>query len=126
MVTDGIHQTSFDAGGTSIDVFQTLAQASPTTTEANHQAPIPAGMTVDNLHCYVETNDRDSTTNFRLRIAGSNGNLAASITASTTGVFSDTSNNDVLSQGDLVDYMWDFTTGSGNLRVKGAGLVRSA
>ena len=55
------------------------------------------------------TNSADES-QWRLRIDGSNGNLAVTITASTTGVFGDTTNTDSVSQAQVVNYMFDFGT----------------
>jgi len=109
----------------SSDSFVDFTDVINNPTEAQQQAPAPANMTYANAHCNVTVNSRSSATQFRIRIAGSNGNTNATITASTTGIFADTSNSDAVNQGDLVNYMFDVATGSGSVTVRGAGLERS-
>lgn len=127
MATDGFQLNDYSsAGNNSVDNFVNFAFTDDDATEDPHKGVIPADMTLSNFHVYVTSNSRDVAITGRLRIAGANGNLAVTITASTTGVFSDTSNTDVLSQGDLVNYMWDFAGGSGNVTCRAASLERTA
>jgi len=127
MATDGFIMNGYiSAGPFSADEFVNPAFADEDATEDPHKTPAPANMTMSNLHVDVGTNTRSDASTARLRIAGANGNLAASITSSTTGVFGDTSNTDVLTQADLINYMWDLGGGTGNLEVQAASMERSA
>jgi len=93
-------------GSLSADAFGHLNWIIPSATEANEQDPAPIATTYQNLHANV-TASTGAVSTFRMRIAGVNGNLAVTLTAATTGVFSDTSNSDTVSQADLVGLMWD-------------------
>jgi len=127
MATNGFYMAAYSgASSVSADQFMNPTFIDENTTEADQQTPTPANMTVGNAHVNVTANSRDAVVTGRIRIAGSNGNTAISITASTTGVFGDTSNTDVLTQADLITYMWDFAGGSGSLLVRGAGVERTA
>jgi hypothetical protein len=67
--------------------------------------------TLDNLYTVVSANTRTTATTCKSRIGSSNGNLSASITASTTGSFGDTTHSDTLSLTNLFNA--GFATGSG-------------
>ena len=85
------------------------------TTEANVQAKMKAGGTIKHLHVYCSANTRTTDTLYRSRINGANGNLLATVTGSTTGLFEDTSNTDTIAANDLVNLSGTTGTGTGNL-----------
>ena len=62
----------------------------------------PASGTWKNAYFRVEANTLDANMTVNSYIGGSNGNIAITITASTSGVFSDTSNSDSLSPENLI------------------------
>lgn len=72
--------------------------------------------TAKNLGCHVSANSVASTSTLRLRVNTANGNLAVSITASTTGTFEDTSNSDSISAGDDINFHHT-NGGSGSITV---------
>lgn len=85
------------------------------TTETFLTCTMRGAGTLSNGFASIGTNARGTDSTFRTRIGGSDGNIAISITASTTGVFEDTSNTDSISVGNLVNYSITTGTGSGNL-----------
>jgi hypothetical protein len=82
-----------------------------TATEANAQWKTRTAGTWRNIQINVRTNNRSDATTFKSRVNGANGNQSASITASTTGWFEDTSNTDTVADGDLLCY--ELATGGG-------------
>ena len=60
---------------------------------------------------YIYSNARTTTTTFRSRVNGANGNLAVSVGSTQTGIFEDTANSDTLAANDDVNY--SVTTGTG-------------
>jgi hypothetical protein len=80
------------------------------TTESNAQVPFRIAGTLSYLYCRMVTNDR-STSTFKVRKNGADGNCAISITGSTTGEFIDSTHTDSVASGDLLNYQ--FVTGSG-------------
>ena len=75
------------------------------TTESETQTKIQTTMIVNTLHLYVHTNTiATSATTFRSRKNTANGNISVSIGAGLTGLFSDTSNSDILVSGDLYNF----------------------
>ena len=67
--------------------------------------------TLKNLFVYIYSNARTTTTTFRSRVNGANGNLAVSVGSTQTGIFEDTANSDTLAANDDVNY--SVTTGTG-------------
>lgn len=63
-----------------------------------------------NLYCYVSANTVTAQSNLRLRINGVSGNLNVPITASTTGIFEDQTNRDIIVPVDEIAIM--LTTGA--------------
>lgn len=96
--------TSVAAGTTLYTAIGMTAAGMATlhTTEVNIQVPYFNPTTLSKLYTRVITNDRGTST-YRLRKNGSNGNQSVSITASTTGEFSDAVNTDSIASGDLVN-----------------------
>lgn len=92
--------------------FESLAgQLIQTTTENNIKNQIDVGGTLRDAQAFVVTNTRSTNSTVRSRVNNANGNLAVSITASTTGLFEDGANSDTISAGDDVNF--SFTTGTG-------------
>lgn len=79
------------------------AQLSLLSTEAHAQSPSVAG-TWSRLGVLVRANTRSTTTTFRIRINGVNGNSLVSVGAGVTGFLVDTTNSDVVNDGDLVSW----------------------
>lgn len=77
-----------------------------TYSEAESQTTWRDGGTFSNLYCSVSINNFNpggaSTLNYR--VGGGNGNQTVSITASTTGEFSDATHTDAVSSGNQVNY----------------------
>lgn len=67
--------------------------------------------TLSNLFAEVGSNARTTTTTFRSRVNSGNGNMTFSVTASSTGLFEDTTNSDSIAIDDLVNF--SITTGTG-------------
>lgn len=104
--------TNITGAGTT---YQTLAGSSSGGTEADVQTQVHSAGTWRNLYVYISANGRSSTTTFRGRINGANGNQSIAVTASSTGVFEDTSNSDSISAGDELNYNAVAGSGSGTL-----------
>lgn len=66
------------------------------------QMVIPMNGTIDRLYVNIFTNTSTTNCTLTLNVNGSNTALVATITASTTGVYSDLSNSVNVSQGDLI------------------------
>lgn len=73
----------------------------PSATEARRQITYKHGGVLSNLAVRISANDRGAST-ARTRINGSNGTQSASIGASTTGYFEDTTNSDTITADDEV------------------------
>lgn len=83
------------------------------TTETNGQNPIPCSCTVTDPSVYITTNAAAATSNIVFRKGGVTQNNNISITASTTGRFSDTTpHTDSLIAGDKVG--WNVVPGAAN------------
>lgn len=82
-------------------------------TIANEQTKIRTAGVLSRMAVYITSNSRNGAIVYRLRVNGSNVNQSVSITASTTGVFSDTSNSDTISAGDLLSMFSDNGGSSG-------------
>lgn len=73
-------------------------------TENNGKFVLWIAWTLSKLHVNVQTNTRNGTCTIRTRINWSSWTCYVSITASTTGQFSDTTNSDTITSTDLVNY----------------------
>ncbi len=73
------------------------------TTEVLIQTPINFDYTINNLEVYIPTNATTSASTLDLRVGASSSTLSVSITAGTTGYFSDTSHTVTGSSGDLLN-----------------------
>lgn len=72
--------------------------------------PILTTCEAANMQLYVSANTRTSTT-FRFRVNGADGNQSITVGSSATGLFEDNTNTDSLAAGDDVNY--SITTGTG-------------
>ncbi len=69
--------------------------------------------TLKNFFVSVSANNNSSNGTARTRVAGANGNCVVTITASTTGIFEDTTNSDSISAGQKVSFQIVTGVGSG-------------
>jgi len=83
-----------------------------TQTEANTSTKARAVGTLSGFAVYLSSNGRSSDTPAYVRINTANGNQTVTLTASTTGLFQDTTNTDTLSDGDL--WTWSTVNGTGS------------
>ena len=88
-----------------------------TTTEADAQYKAKTAGTAKNLFANVDSNSRSTATTADFRINGSSGTQTVSITASTTGVFEDTTHTDSVAIDDLINYRIALGTGTGSIRL---------
>jgi len=88
--------------------------------EVQAQVPVYTNGIVRNLRVGVVAIGTSTTHDITLRVNGSTGNL--NLTVSSTGVFTDTSNSDIIRSGDLVNYFVTRTVGSGTLTL---GIISS-
>ena len=93
-----------------------------TSSEAGKQVPSPAAGVFSKLRVYIQTNTRSTTSTFRTRKAGANGNQSVSIASSTTGEFEDNSNSDTVAEGDLFNFEMNLTAGTGNINYSSADI----
>lgn len=93
-----------------------------TTTEVNVKYTCRTAGTMANGFVSVATNGRSTASTFRHRLNTANGTIAASITASTTGFFEDTSNTDSVASGDLTNKSITTGTGTGTLAIGGSSM----
>lgn len=89
-----------------------LPQSNSAATEGQYKYTAKTAGTWRNLAVYVSANGRSSAGTFRSRKNTANGGQSASITASTTGLFEDTSGSDSIAVADLMSH--SFTTGTGS------------
>ncbi len=94
--------------------------------ETSNQVAAPGAGTYDNLTVNVGTNTRSVAPHFRLRINAVNGNLDITISASTTGVFSDTVNSDTVVIEDLIAWMYDDNGGTGSIIIRTVSMRQTA
>lgn len=88
-----------------------------TTTESNYQAKMPVKVRADKLRVKLATNNATNNVTCALRVNGSSSALSVSVTASTTGLFEDTTNSVVVEQGDMLTYLYD-SPNSASVRVE--------
>ena len=97
-------------------------QATPNNGEIDVQSVIPVNCTLKNLRISVNSNTRTTDTVFIIRNGGVSGNLTITVGAGLTGSFSDLVNTDVITAGDLLNYMITFGAGAGAISYTGAGV----
>lgn len=106
--------------------FYLLAGSLPgsNATEANCQFEVNSAGTWKNGYIYVSANARSTASTLRSRIdtgsGGANGNIAVSITASTTGIFEDTANSDSVSANNKICLAIITGTGTGSTTIRTA------
>lgn len=90
-------------------------------TESDYQFQSQFGGILSYGYVRVSSNSRDGTGTIRSRLGGANGNIVLSITASTTGVFEDTSNTDTIADSTVlaVSSIYGGTTGTTTLGLIG-------
>lgn len=81
--------------------------------EANAAYKYRTDGTMQKLDVHVSANTRDSATVIKSRKNAADGTLTVSITASTTGLFSDTSNTDTITSGDTYCFQIAGAVGTG-------------
>ena len=84
-------------------------------TEAAFQIPVYTNGIVRNLRVGIGTIGASTTHVIQLRKNGANGNL--SVTCNATGVFTNTTNTDIVTSGDLIDYSVTRTVGAGTITI---------
>lgn len=90
---------------TSLQFLNFLGIAStPSQSESDTQFNCMTAGTWQNMACHLESNGFDRGTTVHNRIGGSNGSMAISIPASTSGYFEDTADSDTVGAGDRLDY----------------------
>lgn len=95
------------------------------TTEANAQVIYRTGGTFTSLCAQVTANANTGTTTFRFRKNGANGNQVVSVSASTSGVFLDSTNSDSVLTSDSVNYSMA-TVATGSITVSVLSVVFSS
>lgn len=106
--------------GSTTRSFLGLGEGLDTTNTANEiyvQHKFYTGGTLQKGMIFLSANTRDSTTTLNSRIGAADGNIAVSITASTTGLFEDTSNTDTVTSGNLVNMAIVGTAGAGSMTI---------
>lgn len=83
------------------------------TTEAKYQFKTYTAGTLKDGYTRLAANTRDSATTLKSRINGADGTIAISITASTTGAFTDTVHTDAVAISDLIGMSVTGAAGSG-------------
>jgi len=111
---DSMNTAGATYGSTTLNYIAHAAATDFGTTEANVQHTYRSAGTLKNGYAYLSANTRNSTTTITSRIGGANGNIAVSITASTTGAFEDLVGSDTISAGNLVNLAILGTTGTGS------------
>ena len=76
---------------------------------------LTVGAILSNYVILVTINTRDTNDIMKVTDAGVAGNLAVTISSSTTGTFSDTTNTDTLALAARFSYFYDFGGGAGSL-----------
>lgn len=92
-----------------------------TENEVKQQVDVPG--TFSNLQAGLITNTRSSTTTIRFRVNNANGNQVLSIGAGVTGLFHDSSNTDVITAGDDVNFTTIVGTGTGVFGIRNINIT---
>lgn len=90
-------------------------------TDANCQVKYQTAATLKNITLNCNSNTRITDTIYNSRINAATGNLSITVSALTTGLFSDTSNSDSISINDLVNGMITTDVGGGSISVRYIG-----
>lgn len=128
MFINGMAPTSFSTSTASTAFYQLLANGSTAagTAEADTQIKIPVAGSVTNFQTYISANGRSTSTTWVTRINGADGNCTFSVGAGSTGLFSDTSNTDTISSGDLLNFKFTTGTGGSAIAFRSFGLAFSS
>ncbi len=89
---------------TSNKVWTTIYLTSSSTTQANNESIIPVAGTIDKLYVYAGTNASTSSVTVTINKNGSNTAIVATITALTTGSFSDLTHSQLFAAGDTIQF----------------------
>lgn len=92
------------------------------TTESVTQYTYRSDGTLANGFAHVSVNTHAGGATLRSRVNTANGNIAVSITASTTGFFEDTSNTDTISSGALISMSIKGGAGAGSMSIDVIGM----
>ncbi len=87
----------------------------PFDTEGHTQCRATDAYTIDQLHVFVTGNSLNVSATFVQRIDGVNGNQTITVTATSTGLFGDTTNNDSISDDELINFQISAPLGSGSI-----------
>lgn len=93
------------------------------TTEVVAQSYWGRAGTLRNMHVYIKTNGRSTTSTIYLRVSAADTALAVAIGGGLTGWFSDTSHSVSVSAGNLVNLRMALGTGSGSLTLSRAPIT---
>jgi hypothetical protein len=83
--------------------WQINGSTTNTTTESNAQMKVYTAGTYGGLRVRLASNSVAATSHFNFRKNGADGNQSVAVTASTSGIYSDTTNTDTVTVGDLVN-----------------------
>lgn len=92
-------------------------------TSTNHRIKMRCSGTVSKLRVYSKTNSGSTNCVCTVRKNGSDQSLTATVTASTTGEFADTSNSFTFSSGDDLDIKMVRAAGSGTTSIMRIGML---
>ena len=81
-----------------------VGELSATATESDRQVAFANAAVIQRLTINVAVNPSATTTDFKLRVNGVDGNLVVVIPIGLTGVFQDLVNSDTIANGDLLNY----------------------
>ena len=91
-----------------------------TSESAGVTAYVARAATARNMRINVAANARSTTTTYKFRLNGADGNMSIPVTASSTGWFEDASNSDSLAAGDYFDFSLTTGTGTGSITTQTA------
>ena len=83
----------------------------------------PNGGAFTNLSVYISANTLDVAGTWRLRVNKANVNNSVSITAATTGTFTDAVSSDTIAANDLINYLYTAGAGTGSATMQHAEIV---
>jgi hypothetical protein len=97
------------------------------TTESQKQIILRSTGTISNIRVAITANSIASgTTTFKLRKNAASGNGSVTITASTTGVYEDTTNTDTIAAGDKICFMTTPGAATGTITLSNVGYTFDA
>ena len=112
-----------DAGGVTItltttDIFNVVESQlgfPSTPTESLYQLKTRSAYTAQNMQANAGANTSSTNGLVRLRVNTADSTMLVTVTASTTGIFEDTSNTVAIVSGNLINYSIDGTAGTGTI-----------